>query len=275
MTHRAMRDDFFVPVTTIEDLTLWYDVDGNGSPPLLLIQGLGYTADMWFRILPALSEARRTIRFDNRGVGRSGLPDGAWTIADMAADAIAVLDAADVARAHVFGVSMGGLIAQELALRHPGRVNRLILGCTHPGGREALRMDPAAATMLMDRSPRSAREVAAASVPFIYSPDTSRDDIDADLTARLRYPLRASAYWGQLDAMRHHDGTLSALPRITAPTLVVHGTADRLVQPGNAELIANAIPGSRLEWLEGASHFFWTDQPARTVELINTFLAQG
>jgi pimeloyl-ACP methyl ester carboxylesterase len=73
--------------------------------------------------------------------------------------------------------------------------------------------------------------------------------------------------------MRHHEGTLARLPGISAPTLVIHGTADRLVQPGNAELIAKAIPDARLEWLEGASHFFWTDQPARTVELINGFLA--
>jgi pimeloyl-ACP methyl ester carboxylesterase len=264
-------------VTTIDDLTLWFAADGDvadrDNPPLLLIQGLGYTADMWFRVLPELSAQRPTIRFDNRGVGRSSLPEADWSIVDMAEDAIAVLDAAGVSRAHVFGVSMGGLIAQELALRHPARVARLVLGCTHPGGREALRMDPAAATMLMDRSPRSAREAAEASVPFIYSPDTSRDDIDADMTARLRYPLRAAAYWGQLDAMRHHEGTLARLPGISAPTLVIHGTADRLVQPGNAELIAKAIPDARLEWLEGASHFFWTDQPARTVELINGFLA--
>jgi pimeloyl-ACP methyl ester carboxylesterase len=241
----------------------------------LLIQGLGYTAEMWFRVLAALSTPRPTIRFDNRGVGRSSVPDAPWSIADMADDAIAVLDAAGAATAHVFGVSMGGLIAQELVLRHPDRVQRLILGCTHPGGRDALRMDPAAATMLMDRSPRSAREAAEASVPFIYSADTPRDDIDADLTARLRYPLRAAAYWGQLDAMRHHEGTLSRLSQIVAPTLVLHGTADRLVQPGNAELIAKTIPAARLEWLDGASHVFWTDQPGRTVELVNSFLAGG
>jgi pimeloyl-ACP methyl ester carboxylesterase len=193
----------------------------------------------------------------------------------MADDALAVLDAAGAEQAHVFGVSMGGLIAQELALRHPERIAKLVLGCTHPGGRDAMRMEPAAATMLMDRTPRSAREAAEASVPFIYSPETSRDDIDADLTARLRYPLRAAAYWGQLDAMRQHEGTLSRLPQVTAPTLVMHGTADGLVQPGNAELIATAIPGARLVWLEGASHVFWTDQPVRTVELINAFLAEA
>jgi pimeloyl-ACP methyl ester carboxylesterase len=262
-----------VPVTTADDVTIWWAADGEGDPPLLLIQGLGYTADLWFRILPGLSHPRRTIRFDNRGVGRSSVPEPPWTIEEMAQDAVNVLDAAGVERAHVFGVSMGGLIAQELALTRPDRVASLILGCTHPGGSDAVRMDPAAATMLMDRTPKSAREAIEASVPFLYADTTPRDDIDGDLGARLRYALRASAYWGQLDAMRQHDGTLSRLPQITAPTLVIHGTADKLVQPGNASLLAGAIPGARLEWFEGAGHLFWTDQTQHTVDVVNDFLA--
>jgi 3-oxoadipate enol-lactonase len=262
-----------VAVTTTGDVTLWWAPEGAGEPPLLLIQGLGYTADLWFRVLAGLSGPRRTIRFDNRGVGRSNVPPTPWTIEEMADDAIEVLDAANAPHAHVFGVSMGGLIAQELALRHPDRVASLVLGCTHPGGSDAVRMDPAAATMLMDRTPKSARDAIEASVPFLYADTTSRDDIDGDLGARLRYALRATSYWGQLDAMRQHRGTLSRLPEINSPTLVLHGTADKLVQPGNAELLAAAIPGARLQWLEGAGHLFWTDQTARTIELVNGFLA--
>jgi pimeloyl-ACP methyl ester carboxylesterase len=263
---------------TSDDVTIWWAVDGPtsaaaGGTPLLLIQGLGYTADLWFRVLPGLSAPRRTIRFDNRGVGRSNVPPPPWSIEEMADDAVGVLDAAGVERAHVFGVSLGGLIAQELTLRHPDRVAALVLGCTHPGGNEAVRTDPAAATMLMDRTPKSARDAIEASVPFLYAETTSRDDIDGDLGARLRYALRATAYWGQLDAMRSHGGTLSRLGELTSPTLVVHGTADKLVQPGNAELIAKAIPGARLQWLDGAGHLFWTDQTDRTVELVNEFLA--
>jgi 3-oxoadipate enol-lactonase len=264
-----------VAVTTKGDVTLWWSAEGDPGVPLLLIQGLGYTADLWFRVLPGLSAPRRTIRFDNRGVGRSNVPPTPWTIEEMADDAADVLDAAGVERAHVFGVSMGGLIAQELTLRHPDRVCSLVLGCTHPGGSDAVRMDPAAATMLMDRTARSAREAIEASVPFLYAETTSRDDIDGDLAARVRYALRATSYWGQLDAMRQHGGTLSRLPAIAAPTLVIHGSADKLVKPGNAELIAAAIPGARLEWLEGAGHLFWTDQTERTIEVINAFLAAG
>jgi pimeloyl-ACP methyl ester carboxylesterase len=109
---------------TSDDVTIWWAVDGptsdaGGGPPLLLIQGLGYTADLWFRVLPGLSGPRRTIRFDNRGVGRSNVPPTPWSIEDMADDALGVLDAAGVDHAHVFGVSLGGLIAQELTLPIP------------------------------------------------------------------------------------------------------------------------------------------------------------
>jgi 3-oxoadipate enol-lactonase len=230
---------------------------------------------MWFRVLPGLSSNRRTIRFDNRGVGRSNVPPTPWSIAEMADDAVAVLDAAGADRADVFGVSMGGLIAQELALSHPDRVERLVLGGTHTGGRDAVRMDPAAAMMLMDRTPGTAREAAVASVPFLYAEDTNRDDIDIDIDVRVRYPMRASAYFGQLDAMRQHEGTLDRLPKLTAPTLVIHGREDRLVKPGNAEIIVAAIPGARLAWIDGAGHVFWTDRPEQTVALVTEFLDEA
>jgi pimeloyl-ACP methyl ester carboxylesterase len=169
---------------------------------------------------------------------------------------------------------MGGVIAQELALRHPGRVRGLILGCTHPSGRDAVRASPDAVAMLFDRTPRTPREAVEASLPFIYSGDTSRDSIDEDIAVRMRWPLRAKAYWGQLDAMRKHEGLLDRLRSLDVPTLVVHGTADRLVQPGNAQLIADAVPGAKLAWIEGASHVFWTDRPTETVRLVTEFLAE-
>lgn len=253
---------------------LWWDRSGEGDPPLLLIQGLGYTADMWHRILPALAATRRVVRFDNCGVGRSDLPrdGGEWSMEDMADDAVRVLDAAGVESAYVFGVSMGGVIAQEVALRHRDRVRGLVLGCTHPSGRDAVRASPEAIAMLFDRTPRSPRDAVEASLPFLYADDTSRDRIDEDVTVRLRWPLRAKAYWGQLDAMRRHGGLLERLRGLDLPALVVHGTADRLVQPDNARLIADAIPGARLAWIEGAGHLFWTDRPEETVRLVDEFL---
>lgn len=253
---------------------LWWDQTGDGEPPLLLIQGLGYTADMWHRVVGPLAAGRRVIRFDNRGVGRSDLPDGEWSMEEMADDAVRVLDAAGAGSAYVFGVSMGGVIAQEVALRHPDRVRGLILGCTHPSGRDAVRASPEAVAMLFDRTPRSPRAAVEASLPFLYAADTPRDRIDEDVSVRLRWPLRAKAYWGQLDAMRRHGGLLDRLRGLDVPTLVIHGTADRLVQPDNARLLAQAIPGAQLVWLDGASHVFWTDRTAETVDLVDGFLAR-
>lgn len=259
-------------IVEVGGVRLWWDATGDGAPPLLLIQGLGYTSDMWWRMLPLLAEHRHVVRFDNRGVGRSDVPELPWTIEEMADDAVAVLDAAGIRRAHVFGVSMGGVVAQEVALRHPSRVVSLVLGCTHPNGRDAARMDPEAATMLMDRTPKSPREAVEASLPFIYAESTPRDMVAEDVEVRLRWPLRGKAYWGQLDAMRAHGGTLSRLGTIAVPTLVLHGTADRLVQPANAEIVAKAVPGARLVWIDGASHVFWTDQLERAASLVNGFL---
>ena len=229
--------------------------------PLVLIQGLGYTADLWFRVLPGLSGPRRTIRFDNRGVGRSSVPPTAVVDRGDGRDAVNVLDAAGIERAHVFGVSMGGLIAQELALRHPDRVAALVLGCTHPGGRDAVRMDPAAATMLMDRTPKSAREAIEASVPFLYAETTTRDDIEGDISARVRYALRATSYWGQLDAMRQHDGTLSRLPRDHGADAgdPRHGRQARAAGQRRAD--RRSDPRCAAGVAEGAGHVFWTDQP--------------
>src|SRR3954451_3477283 len=240
-----------VPIVDSGDASLWWDQGGSGDPPLLLIQGLGYTADMWHRIAPSLAAERRVVVFDNRGVGRSSVPDQPWTVEQMADDAIAVLDASGGGAAHVFGVSMGGLIAQEVALRHPERVLSLVLGCTHPGGREAARMDADAAAMLMDREPKSARDAIEASLPFIYAPTTAAAEIAADVDVRLRFPLRGKAYWGQLDAMRKHRGTYDRLPGVRVPTLVLHGDADRLLQPAHAPPLGRAAPRAKRGWRPG------------------------
>ena len=126
-----------VPYTTSSATRIFWDESGQGDP--LLIMGLGYTHEMWHRTRPLLSQHYRTIAFDNRGVGQSDVPAGSYSIAQMAADAAAVLDAAQIQRAHVFGISMGGMIAQEFALAYPHRVRSLILGCTACGGRNAIR----------------------------------------------------------------------------------------------------------------------------------------
>src|SRR5579864_2692991 len=136
-----------MPFVENQGARIYWDQQGRGEP-ILLIMGLGYTSHMWYRIRPRLAEHYLTLAFDNRGVGLSDVPPEPYSIPLMASDAAAVLDAAQVESAHVFGVSMGGMIAQEFALQYPKRVRSLILGCTAAGGQTAVRADPEATQML-------------------------------------------------------------------------------------------------------------------------------
>src|ERR1700730_5277683 len=140
-----------MPFVENRSAKIYWDEQGSGEP-LLLINGLSYPSYMWHRTRPFLAQSFRTIAFDNRGIGQSDVPPGIYSIALMASDAAAVLDAAGLTSPHVFGVSMGGMIAQEFALQYPQRVRSLILACTAAGGPEAVRADQAALQVLMTRS---------------------------------------------------------------------------------------------------------------------------
>jgi len=249
---------------------IYWDEQGHGAP-VLLIMGLGYSSDMWYRIRPVLAAHYRTIALDNRGVGRSEVPQGPYPIALMASDAAAVLDAAEIESAHVFGVSMGGMIAQEFALQYPSRVRSLILGCTAAGGSTAVRAEPDANQMLMARDKMSPEQAAEAAVPFIYDSTTPRECIDEDLAIRRPWFPRPEAYVAQLQGIIAWEA-YSRLAGIGAPTLVIHGERDRLVPPGNGKLVAERIPGAKLVMIPHASHLFLTDQTEVSHHAILQFL---
>jgi len=248
---------------------IYWDERGQGAP-VLLIMGLGYTSVMWYRTRPALSQHFRTIAFDNRGVGLSDVPLGPYSIATMASDAAAVLDAAGIARAHVFGVSMGGMIAQEFALRYPARTRSLILGCTSPGSPLAVRAESKVIDVLFARgmTPEQARE---AILPYIYDAATPREKIEEDIAVRQPWLPTPAGYMAQLQGILAWE-SYSRIAQITAPTLVIHGTSDALVPPGNGELIAKRIPGAKLVLLDHASHLFLTDRTREANQEILEFL---
>ena len=258
-----------MPYAVNDDVKLYWEEEGSGDP-LLLIMGLGYTLDMWHRVRPLLTERFRVISFDNRGVGKSDVPEPGYSIADMANDARAVLDDAGVESAHVLGVSMGGYIAQALALEHPESVRSLVLGCTACGGPDAVIAEPEVLQTLTARGSMSAEEGVRVMIPYVYDPGTPRELIEDDLAIRLRtYPTEAG-YMGQLKAISTLD-TWKRLDEIRVPTLVIHGRSDRLVPYGNGEDLARRIPGAKFESLDNASHIFFTDQPAATSEAILAF----
>jgi len=249
---------------------IYWDELGLGAP-VLLIMGLSYPSSMWHRTRPILTAHYRTIALDNRGVGSSDVPPGPYPIALMASDAAAVLDAAGVESARVFGVSMGGMIAQEFALQYPKRVRSLILGCTAAGGPTAVRAEREATDLLMARSRMTPEQAAEAAVPFIYDTATPRERIDEDIAIRRPWFPRAEAYAAQLQGILAWEA-YSRLSGITAPTLVIHGESDRLVPPGNAKLIAERIPGAKLVLIPRASHLFLTDQTEVSHRAILQFL---
>nr|ABQ11270.1 lipase/esterase [uncultured bacterium] len=261
-----------MPVTVNQGVKIHWNEEGAGEP-LLLIMGLGYPSAAWYRTRPALSRKYRTIALDNRGVGQSDMPPGPYPIPVMASDAAAVLDAAGVESAHVFGISMGGMISQEFALQYPNRVRSLILGCTAAGGPNAVRADQDATNMVMARGAMTQEEAAQAAIPFIYDPSTPRNVIDEDLAIRRPWFPRQEAYNAQLQGIIAWESD-SRLDKITAPTLVIHGDSDRLVPPGNGKRIAEKIPGARLVMLRQASHIFTTDQPAAAQKAILEFLQE-
>jgi 3-oxoadipate enol-lactonase len=229
---------------------------------VLLIMGLGMTATGWWRTVPVLVDAGfRVITFDNRGVGRSERPPGPYTAAEMADDAVAVLDAAGVEAAHVYGISLGGMIAQELALQYPQRVRALVLGATTAGGAAHVPADEEVNTVVRLRAQMTAEYAVWASVPLNYSRRTRRDAGDRiaeDIAQRLRFPVEPEYYAAQLAAAHAHDAPVS---EIRAPTLVVHGEEDVLIPPANGERLAAAIPGAELQLWPETAHLYFTDEP--------------
>ena len=254
---------------------LWYEVFGaNDGEPLLMIQGLGASSRGWIRQRRAFSKHYRCIAFDNRGVGHSDKPEGAYDLAEMAEDAIAVLDAAGVDTAHVMGASMGGVIAQILAVLHPDRVRTLVLACTasrhHEWRRELLRewRDTAAETGM--------RHVAGRSLRWLVG---SRMRRRLELPASLLWPLIAAApahaFVSQVNAILDaDDGLREELAALDVPTLVITGSQDILTPVGDAEELAETIPGAELVIVPGAAHAVMVDHAPAFNDAVLSFLGR-
>jgi pimeloyl-ACP methyl ester carboxylesterase len=241
---------------------------------VLLIMGLGLSGGAWWRTVPVLARRFRVITFDNRGVGRSPSITYSFTTEAMADDAASVLDAAGADRAAVYGISLGGMVAQQLALRHPERVGALVLGATHAGGRRAIAPAQEVLDFFRRRPDLPQEEAAWASVPYNYGPLCRRRHagrIAEDVAHRLAHPFPSGAYRAQLCAARVHN-CWGRLSRVKVPTMIVHGRHDRLIPVGNAELMAERISQARLDILEHSGHLYPTEQP-EVDERIAEFLA--
>ncbi len=258
-----------MPSVDASGTELHYLRAGEGEP-MLLIQGMSATHLAWGR--PFLDELERSfdcIVFDNRGMGLSGQAELPFTTADLAADAVGLLDALEIETAHVVGISMGGMIAQELALAHPERIRTLTIGASYCGGPEATLMAPEDLQLLGTAYASGDREqVFRAMWEINLSPGFRADDSRFAAFAEMGSTLPAPqpVVLQQMQACAQHK-TDDRLGQITPPTLVIHGDVDRLLGPNNGREIAALIP-ARLEMLEGVGHMFWWEQPQRSAELI-------
>ncbi len=262
-----------MPPARVGEIELAYERTGSG-PPLLAINGMSGTLLSWGEpFLAPLRESFEVIVYDHRGVGESSRMQAPFTIAELARDAAGLLDALEVESAHVLGISMGGMVAQELALAGRAGTNRvrtLTLGCTYCGGQGATFAAPAVIHRLVESLRSGDRELALRTGwEICVSP---RHVDDAELYAAYRAIALArrapqAAIVAQMQAIAAHD-TSARLPGLELPTLIVHGTADELIPVQNAHAIAGHMPDARLELLEGAGHLFFWEEPLRSAELV-------
>jgi 3-oxoadipate enol-lactonase len=250
--------------------TLNYVRRGSGEP-MLLIQGMSGNHLSWGE--PFLTELERDfdlVAYDHRGVGKSSRVTDPFSIADLADDAAAVLDALGWDSAHVVGISMGGMVAQELALRHPQRVRTLTLGCTYCGGEGSALTSNEVFAKLSEAMMSGDRDRAIATSFEVnispgYGADQSAYGTFYEMATALPTPVPVIML--QAQAVQSHD-TLSRLGEIQVPTLVIHGTVDEMLPYSNAVLIAARIPGAWLVTLEDVGHMFWWEQPERSAQAI-------
>jgi pimeloyl-ACP methyl ester carboxylesterase len=251
-------------------MKLHFEVHGDGEPELLLSPGIPAVGSDWAPVVERLATDRRVITYDNRGSGRSPVTPGPYTTAQLAADAVNLLDELGIARADVFGMSLGGMVAQELALNFPERVRRLVLGCTHAGVAHAARQPREAGRAFALQTDDWAQRMRVLA-PFAFARDVDPALLEAFIAKKSRDVQDPAGYAGQIAAVRGHD-TYDRLPRIACPTLVITGDDDQIIPAPSSDVLHDRIRGSRLEIVAGAGHVFFLEAPEQTERLLRDFL---
>ena len=246
-------------------------------PWLVLIQGMGFDRSGWEPVLRKLGRHFRLVLVDNRGFGRSDRPDGRFAVADMARDVVAVLDAAGIRRAHVMGASLGGMVAQELAVTHPERVDGLVLVGTTPGWPFSYPM-PRASVQLIAATPGLPAEVAlrryTENALSARTVEHRPELVDRLVELQGAHPADIGAMRAQAAAGALYVGRLRQA-RIRARTLVLHGDADTVVDPRNGRLLADRIPGARLVTFPELGHLLFWEDPDAFADAVTSFLLTG
>jgi pimeloyl-ACP methyl ester carboxylesterase len=257
-----------MPLAEVAGRHLFYLRRGAGEP-LLLVQGMSGHHQFWGEsFLRRLERDYEVVVYDHRGIGTSDRADERFSIADLADDAAGLITELGWPSAHVFGISLGGMIIQELLLRHPELVRTATIGCSWAGGPTGVmpRTSHEVVAAIASRDVERVLQVGyAANLSARYRADPAH--FEAYRTAALAVRVPSAVVGLQFQAALAHD-TADRLPSVTAPTLVVHGTADEGIASANSERIAALIPGARLVLFDGVGHLFWFEEPDRTVGLL-------
>ncbi|MCF8034961.1 MAG: alpha/beta hydrolase [Desulfarculaceae bacterium] len=262
-----------MPRAEREGYSIYYEIHGQGHP-LLLIRGFGSNLEHWYEQVPAFSPHYQVIVFDNQGIGRSSDSGAPRSIQDMATDAVAVLDAAGAKRSHVLGLSMGGMIAQEVVLGWPDRVAGLVLCATHCGGKHKTNPTRETNELFKKLVSGKTREEQMEGRKALFSPQT----LEGRPEVLARYTEAAAAYEAPAEVMNQQYQAIlgfdsyDRLPEIACPTLSLGGAEDRLIPPANAELLAERIPGAKLVIVPEAGHQLLIEQPQAANGAVLDFL---
>ena len=241
---------------------IYYESHGDGDP-LVLIRGLGSNADHWYAQVPDLSRHYRVITFDNRGIARSTDPGGPFTIPDMAEDTIRLMNALGIEQAHVLGLSLGGMVAQEIAIGHPERIKGLILVVTLYGGQHQVLAEDTVREKLQRMLVDGSLDARIMALDVFFAPRTIKERpqiLQAYAEVSMKHPAGMEILQRQWEAASRHD-TYDRLDRIKTPTQVLTGEEDVLIPPGNSEILAERIPDAELLVIPGGGHQIMIEQP--------------
>lgn len=269
-----------MPKIKSNGIELYYEIRGSGQP-LLLITGLGYGSWFWNKLTVELEKYFQVILFDNRGSGQSSQPDGPYSVPMMAADTAGLLDGLGLENSAVLGHSLGGFIAQELIVSRPELVNKLILAGTNHGGMKVIPISAEAIKVLTDREGdplelvKRGIEIACAPGFMDKNPEVTRELIDYRFTNPVPAPqYQAQVLAGAGTAAYTDDQVKERLASISVPTLILTGEFDRVVPPGNAELMAEKITNSRVVQIPDTGHIFPIENPGESAKIIKSFLLE-
>jgi 3-oxoadipate enol-lactonase len=263
-----------MPYAELGSRRLHYVRRGSGAP-LLLIQGMAGHHQLWGEpLLTRLTGDYDVVAYDHRGIGESTDVPGEFTIRDLADDAVALLDVLDWPSAHVMGISLGGMVAQELALTRRNRVRTLTVGCSYAGGAGSTLEAPGPMSMFEAMNTGDIEIAIRAAYAANLSPTYRADESHYEpfMAAALAVRVPTAIVRRQAQAAFTHD-TSARLPELDIPTLVLHGTADQMLLPSNGEQIARLIPGAHLRLFSDVGHLFWWERTDETVQLMRNVMS--